>query len=164
VAHAKGREPVQPAADKLSAHVSAMDGHDQSHGSLARSNEVMPPRLVHVIGPVLRYGSIISSTLILVGLALTVLDGRLGGWQPFSGTTGAYPLLTASPDWILRLLATINPESMINLGILVLIATPITRVASTVAFFLIKRDLPYLAITLYVLLVLLAGFLIGATG
>ncbi len=91
--------------------------------------------------------------LIVVGVALTVLGGPVGGLLVYPVASGAgMPRLGAG-----------TPIALINLGMLVLIITPVARVASTVVFFFSKRDLPYLAITGYVLLVLLAGLLLGAT-
>lgn len=48
---------------------------------------------------------------------------------------------------------------LIQLGILVLIATPIARVGFSIYGFWLERDRLYVAITWFVLLLLLVGFL-----
>jgi uncharacterized membrane protein len=55
----------------------------------------------------------------------------------------------------------LNGPSIISLGLLVLIATPVARVVVSVFIFLKSRDRLYAAITSTVLLLLLLSFLIG---
>ena len=52
-----------------------------------------------------------------------------------------------------------SPFGLIQLGILVLIATPIARVGFSIYGFWLERDRLYVAITWFVLLLLLVGFL-----
>jgi len=52
-----------------------------------------------------------------------------------------------------------EPRSVIMLGLLILIATPILRVAFSVAIFVFERDTPFVVVTLIVLAVLLFGLL-----
>jgi uncharacterized membrane protein len=49
----------------------------------------------------------------------------------------------------------LNPLGLIQLGLLLLIATPVARVVFSVAGFAIERDWMYVVITLLVLLTLL---------
>jgi uncharacterized membrane protein len=51
---------------------------------------------------------------------------------------------------------------MIGLGLVLLIATPVARVAFSVVAFLLQRDRAYVAITLIVLAVLLFSLMCGA--
>ncbi|MCA1668231.1 MAG: DUF1634 domain-containing protein [Thermomicrobia bacterium] len=53
---------------------------------------------------------------------------------------------------------------MIGLGLLVLIATPVVRVAATLVGFIRAKDPPYIAITAIVLAVLLFSFALGKAG
>ena len=55
-----------------------------------------------------------------------------------------------------------KPYAIIGLGVLLLIATPVIRVALSVFFFLKRRDWLYVAITLVVFAVLLFGLFGGA--
>jgi len=55
-----------------------------------------------------------------------------------------------------------NGRAIITAGLLVLIATPVVRVAFSIFIFVRARDKTYAAITTAVLLILLFGFLVGA--
>ena len=117
------------------------------------------PGLENAVMSVLRCGALVSTTLIAVGILLFVFDsGKLG--QPMVGSQAVRPavsvLLSAQDGG--------SATAVINLGLLALILTPVLRVASTVVYSLRKRDCTYLAITTYVLMVLVAGFAIGAEG
>ena len=59
-----------------------------------------------------------------------------------------------------------NPagEHIANLGLLLLIATPVARVAASIVLFARDRDYLYVAITTTVLLLLLLSFMLGAAG
>ncbi len=54
-----------------------------------------------------------------------------------------------------------KPYSIIAFGIILLIATPVVRVAMSVLFFFSQRDWLYVAITLFVLAVLLGSLFTG---
>jgi uncharacterized membrane protein len=55
-------------------------------------------------------------------------------------------------------IATGDPATIIQLGILLLIATPVARVAFALVAFAIERDRLYVAVSLIVLAVLLFSF------
>ena len=120
-------------------------------------------KLEDVVGNVLRWGSLLSMAMILAGLAGVAWYARMA--------TGPHLLLipavgTHNLNTLLNLITGIrsgDPTAIISLGLLALIITPVLRVASTVVYFFMKRDLTYLAITSFVLLVLVAGFLLGNT-
>ncbi len=57
-----------------------------------------------------------------------------------------------------------RPYAVIGLGLLVLIATPVVRVAATLVGFIRAKDPPYIAITAIVLTVLLLSFALGKAG
>jgi uncharacterized membrane protein len=50
---------------------------------------------------------------------------------------------------------------LIQLGLLLLIATPVARVVFTVFAFFMERDYTYVAVSLLVLGILLLGFFVG---
>ncbi len=121
-------------------------------------------RLEEAVGYVLRYGSFLSVGIILVGVVLMLWAFFFNG-QPLPGVPK--PGDSASLEGLSGLLSGLrakDPSTVISLGLLVLIATPVIRVATTVVYFFFKRDRMYLAITTFVLLVLIAGFLVGAEG
>ncbi len=51
----------------------------------------------------------------------------------------------------------LNPLGLIQFGLLMLIATPLARVAFSVAAFALQRDRTYVVVTLFVLAVVLSG-------
>ena len=105
------------------------------------------------ISRVLRTGVIISATLIAFGFATSFLVGWNGS------LTGAPPSLVdpASFEGMMDGLRQLRPIAITQLGLLVLIATPVVRVAISVAGFAREHDLLYVAITLVVLGMLLAS-------
>lgn len=119
------------------------------------------PALDRVVGTVLRVGSSVAVALILGGVLLmlwaALFQSRPLPPVPQPGytepTRGLYALQAAIQG---------DPSGIISVGLMVLIATPVLRVASTVAYFLLKRDWTYLAVTGFVLLVLVVGLLVGA--
>ncbi len=54
-----------------------------------------------------------------------------------------------------------KPYAIIGLGMLLLMATPVVRVALSVVFFLMQKDWLYVAITVFVLTVLLLSLVTG---
>lgn len=58
----------------------------------------------------------------------------------------------------------LHPQAFIALGLLLLIATPVLRVAASVVAFAIERDRLYVVITLVVLAILITSFLLGKGG
>ena len=66
-----------------------------------------------------------------------------------------------TPGDVLAGVAQFKPYAFIALGLLLLIATPVLRVAASVVIFLLERDYAYVFITLIVLLILIVSFLLG---
>ena len=62
---------------------------------------------------------------------------------------------------ILRGVESMQSESIVQLGLLLLIATPVARVAFTLVAFMLQRDRTYVAVTALVLALLLFGLLFG---
>jgi uncharacterized membrane protein len=61
-------------------------------------------------------------------------------------------------------LTKLRGQAIVVLGLLMLIATPVVRVAVSVLLFLEEGDLTYVAITTTVLVLLVLSFLIGGAG
>ncbi|MBP1776312.1 MAG: hypothetical protein H6Q86_2322, partial [candidate division NC10 bacterium] len=78
-------------------------------------------------------------------------------FHPTAGP-GYFP---AAPAAVLRAAWVGKPYAIIGLGMLLLIATPVVRVALSVAFFLAQRDWLYTGITVFVLAVLLVSLIVG---
>ncbi len=107
-------------------------------------------------------------TLLRIGVALSVAVVLAGG-AGYLATHGAsvpdYSVFRGAPA-DLRSVAGIvggalhgNSRSLIQLGLLLLISTPIARVAFAAVAFALQRDRLYVAITLLVLAILTASLL-----
>ena len=120
-------------------------------------------RMELVISDVLRVGVILSATVIVIGI-LAFAHKQNTGYAPVlphhlkdiltfhqSGGPGFFPTSLAP---VLKGALAGKPYAIIELGMLLLILTPIVRVALSVFFFLAERDSLYVGITLIVLAVL----------
>jgi uncharacterized protein len=105
-----------------------------------------------VISHVLRGGVLLSAAVILVGVALYYTQPQPGG----AAATLAYP---HSLGAVIPALTTGSPEAIITLGLLILLATPVVRVAVSIVAFALERDWMYVGITTLVLALLLASIL-----
>jgi uncharacterized membrane protein len=108
-------------------------------------------RFERIVAAVLITGVSISATLIVVGMVAALAVGWGGD------TTVADP--TDFSDLLSRLRAG-QPLAITQLGLIVLILTPVVRVGFSVVGFALERDRLYVAITLVVLAVLLASLLL----
>jgi uncharacterized membrane protein len=122
------------------------------------------------ISYVLRVGVILGAGTMLLGVLLLAATKQTGygsvsarnlaallAYHP-AGGTGHFP---TAPLAVLRAALLGKPYAIIALGLLVLIATPVARVALSAVFFGFKREWLYVAITIFVLGVLVASFIVG---
>jgi len=110
-------------------------------------------RVEGVIGTLLRWGVILAAAVVLAGGVLhmdrygsTVPDYRVFHGEP-SDLRDVSGILKGAFAW--------NSRGLIQFGLLLLIATPVARVAFSVAAFAMQRDRTYVVVTLIVLGVLL---------
>jgi uncharacterized membrane protein len=105
------------------------------------------------VGIMLRTGVLLAAAIVLVGgvLYLVHSHGPRPDYAHFRGEPAQYVALHG----ILHGVAGLNPESIIMLGLLVLIATPVARVGMCIVGFLKERDHLYTAVSTIVLLILL---------
>lgn len=114
---------------------------------------------------VLRVGVLLCALILALGLGLQFFFSGSGQSEVFQQLlqgkeiTG-YPVI-ASLDSLRKGILELNSESLISLGLLLLIALPIVRVAMTVILFIMERDLVYFWITSTVLGLLLFGIVFG---
>jgi uncharacterized membrane protein len=118
-------------------------------------------RMDEVMGVLLRTGVILAATIVLVGgvLYLTRHPGPVRDYKVFQGE----PLEFTSISGIVRDAAALRGRGLIQLGLLVLIATPVGRVAFSLFAFLWQRDWTYVVVTAIVLGLLIYS-LLGAHG
>ena len=114
-------------------------------------------RMEAIMGRLLQVGVLLASTTVLVGGVLYLRERASVpvSYRTFSGEAGALRHLSQLAQGIARG----DPAAIIQLGVLLLIATPIARVIFATIAFAIERDGLYLAISLGVLAVLLVSLL-----
>jgi len=110
-------------------------------------------RLERNIGLLLRTGVLIAAAVVLAGGAWWLAENGLR--QP------AYQRFQLEPPELRHFIALLGsvahprPETVMQLGLLILIATPIARVVMALAGFALERDHTYVAVCAVVLVVLM---------
>ena len=115
------------------------------------------------MGNILRYGVITSSLLSALGLVYLIAVPPSNEPQTVMQlATSGYGATMMGFGGIATGLGSGDPTSLLELGMLVLVATPLARVIASVVIFASERDRAYASITVIVLVMLLvAVFLIG---
>ena len=105
-----------------------------------------------IIAEILRLGSGLSIALMTAGLGLFWARGGSDGLQG-AGIVGLHSLLAG--------VASLKPISIMTLGVIILLLTPMFRViAAGISFLIVERDLKYALISLGVLVILSASFFV----
>lgn len=117
------------------------------------------------IGKLLRYGVMLACIITTFGGIVYLIQSH-GKMPDYKAIPSGLPFKGVAE--YLRELNTIIPAvkefdgaAIIQLGVVVLIATPILRVAFSLFSFLIEKDYMYVIITLIVLSVIFANMLLG---
>jgi uncharacterized membrane protein len=112
-------------------------------------------RLETVISVLLRTGVLISALVVLLGGACYLL--KHGHEQPeyhvFHGTPETYRTISS----VIHSVGPSNCQDIIQFGLLLLILTPVARVAFSLAGFALERDGTYVVLTSIVLAILIYG-------
>jgi uncharacterized membrane protein len=111
------------------------------------------------IARLLQVGVLVAALIVLAGGI--VFLARHGSALPRYGVFEGQPPELRSVGGIVREAASFRGRGLIQLGLLILIATPIARVVLSVVVFRLQRDRLYVGITLVVLALLLWS-LVGA--
>ena len=112
-----------------------------------------------VIGRLLQYGVLIAAAVTLLGGVMLLVH--------HGSTPADYSIFHGEPPQLRSLSAIIggafsgNALAIVQLGLLLLIATPVARVAFTLVAFGIQRDRLYVLVTTIVLALLLYGLVFG---
>ncbi len=112
-----------------------------------------------IVSYVLRVGVFSSAVLLVMGMFFYLISvgGRAGDWRSVVNDVGEHSQLYHA-DQLLAALTRFEPLAFVELGVIVLILTPLLRVAATVLIFARERDRLYVGITLVVLALLLLGW------
>lgn len=128
-----------------------------------RRDEERVRRVELLISNLLRAGVLASLALILFGTTLSFVHHPIyvtspGALRHLTQPGAAFP--HTSHDVIAGVQAW-RGQAIVTLGLLVLIATPVLRVAISVLAFVYQRDRTFTFITLTVLVILLLSFVLG---
>jgi uncharacterized membrane protein len=118
-----------------------------------------------VISRTLRGGVALSIGLVLLGSILSVLHRPEYLSSPAELARLSHPgaALPQTVGGVVRGVLALSGRAIIALGLLVLIATPVVRVAVSILAFLEERDRTYVLITSVVFALLILSFLLGTT-
>lgn len=109
-------------------------------------------RVERIVGTLLRTGVMLSAAVVLVGAIMFLIQhgGDRFDFRTFQPKTAEISTLGG----ILREAAAFHSRGIIQLGLLLLIATPVARVLFSVFAFALEKDRVYVGITLVVLAIL----------
>jgi uncharacterized membrane protein len=112
-------------------------------------------KIEDIIGNLLRIGVGTAAAVVLVGAAAYLVRHGFGhaNYRVFRGEPSDLRTLRG----IVRAALGLHPRGIIQLGLVLLIATPVARVAFSVFAFAVERDRMYVVFTLMVLGILIVS-------
>ena len=114
-------------------------------------------RIEVIIGALLRTGVMLAAAVLMFGAVVYLAHHghQVVNYVAFNGESQALKTVSGIIHGALHL----SGRAIIQLGLLILIATPVARVAFSAVAFALERDYLYFGITLFVLAVLLYSLL-----
>ena len=114
-------------------------------------------RLEAILGNLLRSGVLLSAAVVLAGACVYLLRHahEPANFRIFRGEPSDFRTIPG----VIRSVMGGHGRGLIQLGLLLLIATPIARVALSIVGFTLERDRMYVVFTLIVLVILLYSLL-----
>jgi len=108
-----------------------------------------------LVGRLLQLGVLIATVVVLLGgaMLLAAHGHDVPSFRVFRGESSTLRSVSAAVRGALAR----DPRGMVQLGLVLLIATPVARVALTLVAFLLQRDRLYVVLTTIVLALLLFG-------
>jgi uncharacterized membrane protein len=109
----------------------------------------------NVIARLLRFGVLLATTIVILGgIRYLWRNGDLApDYAAFAGSPSEFRGFSG----IMELVLSLRGRAIIQLGLLVLIVTPIARVVFALIGFALEKDRLYTAVSLVVLIILLFG-------
>jgi uncharacterized membrane protein len=119
-----------------------------------------------VISALLRAGVVTSLMIVLAGTALTFVHHPeyAGSRRELARLTGPGAEFPHSIPAVIRGIEHRQGRALVTAGLLLLIATPVLRVAVSTIAFAYQRDRTFVVITSIVLTLLMASFILGKAG
>jgi uncharacterized membrane protein len=118
------------------------------------------------ISYLLRIGVMVSLLIVVAGTILTFVHhpDYLRSSAPYTRLTSPRISPFGSLRDVVDGLRHLKGQAVVALGLLVLVATPVLRVAASIALFVGQRDRRFVTITTLVLALLVTSFLLGKAG
>lgn len=120
---------------------------------LPRLLEWTDEQVEQIMGNLLRVGVLLAAAVVLAGGILYL--SRYGNLFPEYRVFHGEPAEFRSVSGVVEAALALRSRGLIQLGLLLLIATPVARVVLSVFAFALQRDYTYVVVTLIVLAVLL---------
>ncbi|MBD2298170.1 DUF1634 domain-containing protein [Nostoc sp. FACHB-87] len=127
---------------------------EQRHNSEINSSQIVSKtaseqQLEYILSNLLKYGVLIASAVVLLGGILYLINhgSEPATYQVFHGEPSEF----RSPAGVFNAVLAGSRRGIIQLGLLLLIATPVLRVIISLLAFIFKRELTYIVVTLLVL-------------
>ena len=123
-------------------------------------------RVELTISNLLRIGVLTSLVVVVFGTAVTFVHhpGYVTSGRDLHRLTGPDADFPHSVPAVIRGIEHHQGRSLVVAGLLLLIATPVLRVAVSIVAFAVQRDRMFVVVTSIVLAVLLASFILGKAG
>ena len=133
---------------------------------IERPAEAEPPWVDVAISRLLRGGVTISIAIVLSGVLITFWHHPtyLSSRPALGQLTGPAAVFPHTIPAVLHGAARRQGQAIVMIGLLLLIATPVARVAFSIVVFALQGDRLYVAITTTVLILLIISFVVGAAG
>ena len=115
------------------------------------------------ISHVLRGGVLLSLAIVVIGAALTFIQhpNYLDSASAYKHLISRQAPVPRTLGGVLHGVAHLRGEAVVGLGLVVLLLTPVVRVAISILLFLTQGDRTYVVITTVVLALLVASFMLG---
>lgn len=124
---------------------------------MEKQNRWTDYRMEQIIGNLLRAGVVLAAAVVFVGGVMYLVQH--GSAAPDYHTFHAVPENLRSLPGIMQEAMALQSRGIIQFGLLLLVLTPVSRVAFSAIGFLEERDRMYVIITVIVFLVLLFSLL-----
>ena len=116
-------------------------------------------RVEQLVGNLLRIGVLVAAAVALLGgIAFMIQNGAL---TPDHSTFRGQPEMLSTLTGVIAGAAALQPAAIVQLGIVLLIATPVARVLLTLVAFAIQRDWIFVLISAIVLALLGYSLFVG---
>ncbi|MXV49976.1 DUF1634 domain-containing protein [Pedobacter sp. HMF7647] len=129
---------------------------------MKQGQHVKDSDLETIMGSLLRIGVLIAATVVLIGGILYLFQH--GRAEPHYHTFSGEPKDLKNIKSIFTEVFKLQSTAIIQLGVLVLIATPIARIIFSIVGFVLEKDYLYVVITFIVLGIIAFSMLSGLAG